>query len=57
MMIPAEPRSANNRAVASPSPWVLPVMMAYLPSNEFRWDTKADLQKTFVYCLDNLDYY
>src|SRR5215468_6709931 len=34
MTIPAAPRWANNRAIASPSPWVLPVTMAYLPDRE-----------------------
>lgn len=31
--MPAAPRSASRRAVASPSPWVLPVISAILPVN------------------------
>ena len=32
--MPAAPRAANSSAAARPSPWVLPVMTAYLPASE-----------------------
>ena len=52
---PAAPRSANRRAMASPSPWVEPVTIATLPSSESDFtDENSNIGSLHRYRLSGL---